>query len=368
MPAPMPIQIRYGPTGLLAQASSRIGANAGLLDAQGALEERRRLETELWTQELNRRQQAQQFGAARVQQLELEAQRMQTAQRGATPTSNAAYDSSSPLARSIMNMKRGYLESAKSEGVTGDTQKMLESAVKDPNVDVNAFRILAGEHGAVARRGTELAAKDADKKASVKTKQEFLDSLSGQLPPEYITAFAALVGDESVSPTQLRMAVTDKLNQIQSERRTETGRQIGGIDKQIADAEDRLKYMRNTGSVSPNAIPAKYSGEFRQPSGSSMEEAQNLWHVASFGGYTPSYIEKPPDLTGTRGLIEYQRELNNIRNLQEQRNALANPAAASAAQGGQGQQFQVGRIISVKGRQYRVTSIAADSVPILDPV
>jgi len=338
MPAPMPIQIRYGPSGLLAQAAAASGGYAGQVEAsrynqmryQQQQQQDQSFLAQMQNQQMQREQMANQQ-EMQQQQLELEAQKLQMAQRGATPTSNAAYDSSSPLAHSIMNMKNGYLNSAMSEGVTGDAQKMLEMAAKDPNVTVDAFQRLSQEQGNVARKGTELAGKEANQKAAIADKQAIFDSLASQLPAGYADAFEAMVQDGSVSSAQLRMGIAEKLQQMGQVDQANRGRQIGGIDDQIDAIERQMKEMR-VGGVDPNQAPAELSGKFRQPGGALENTAQNFWRDVTGGLYTPSYIENPPDITGIKKLQVYQQKLNELTNLQKSRDALANPQAAQEAQ------------------------------------
>ena len=378
MPAPMPIQIRYGPSGLLAQAAAASGGYAGQVEASRYAQTRyaqqeasdRSYLAQMQSQQMQRDQMQYQQEADQ-QRLELEAQKMQMANRGATPTSNAAYDSSSPLARSIMNMKQGYLESAKSEGVTGDALTMLENAAKDPNVTVDAARQLFQEHGNVARKGTDLAAREANRVAATADKQAIFDELNSQLPEIQRGAFRAQITDGSVSSTQYRMGIATTMQQVEQANQTNRQRQIGGIDDQIETVEGRIKSMEKSDPTLPYATPASLNPTYESPeSGKQVHTMEKFWqnaaHGLSLGGYSPSLVTGG----GQKGLqdkINYQKELNNLADLQQQRNALANPKEASAVQSAGGSRFQVGQIIPVKGRQFRVTSIAADGVPILDP-
>jgi hypothetical protein len=317
MPAPTPIQIRYGPTGLLAEAAAQVGQNAGLLDAQGALEQRRRLEAELWSQELARRQQDRQFSATMAMQANQlqEAHRMNVA-RGSTPTSEQSFSASSPLAQSIQNLKGTYLRMATDQGVEGETRTMLEAAAADPGVDTNAFKTLASDAERTAFRVREQGQKTAEAKSSKQAKKAYLDSLASSLPPQYVTAFQAMVDDDSVSSPQLRTAVAGAMSQLQSEARVESGRLISGIDNNIRDVERDIDARLKVG-VNPEATPASYNPTLLESGGffSNLGDAY-------VPGFHSNLVEggKQGDLTAR---IEFARLQNKLDALKKQREQLA---------------------------------------------
>jgi len=241
MPAPTPIQIRYGDNGLLGQAAAAAGAGR-------AWNQRKAMDMDFLTRELDRRQRAEELDAARVfeanqlqQAQQMQMERIQASQQ---PQIDNFYRMSAPTITDPSSaMKMMSLETAKAAGVAGPELAILEGAANNKNINAAYFESMADE---IKTR----SAATASKKKDVSEKQAYFNSLGNTLPPEDMANLKALSESEDMNIAQFRTAVSDSKNraavaakQNEMMQKAQVAIAVQGVDDKINQLQAELKTM-----------------------------------------------------------------------------------------------------------------------------
>lgn len=308
MPAPTPIQIRYGPAGLLAQAASLTG--------QG----------EAWQ---NQHAQDMQFINSRLQNADrLQQQVVAGQQQDANRLQNAYAQTQpqqvqTPALDNDTLLKQTYLQSAASD-IPDAEKASLQALAGSRMVKPDQFRLAVAD---AAKRGAQTT-NDAAEEAS---KADYANQVAGNLPPEAKAGFLALAKDKKITAAQLRTAGDSILQRTAVATRVQKTQQIQGIDNQArtikAQMDALVRAAAKEGVDLNTATPASANPTYRNPS-------QGVGSGDATSGFFNRVADKllpgaggtlvtPGNPTAHAAMVTYARMKNDLQTLKAKRDAIA---------------------------------------------
>lgn len=316
MPAPTPIQIRYGPAGLLAQAAS--------LSGQGdAWQNQHAQDMQFINNQLSNADRIQQQVIAGQQQ---SANRLQTAYAQTQPQV-----AQQPPVDNDTLLKQTYLQSAAAD--IPDAEKANLAALAGSRmVKPDQFRLAVAD---AAKRGSQ-STNDAQDVAS---KADYAKQTLPQIPPESQAAFQALAADRKTTAAQLRVAGDAIIARTGLAKRVQSSQQIQGIDNQARVIKAQMEQMVRAAAkegIDLNTIkPSDANPTYRDPS-------QGVSSGDSTSGFFNRVADKTlPGAGGTlvsggnplamKAMVAYQRMKNDLQTLQSKRDAIAGGGVAGGS-------------------------------------
>lgn len=317
MPAPTPIQIRYGPAGLLAQAASLVG-QGDQWQAQHAQD----------MQFINSRL----ANADRLQQDVLNSQqnanRLQQAYAARQPAPTS-YDAATQGGDQNTLLKNTYLQSAAND--IPDAEKANLAALAGSKlVSPDQFRLAVAD---AAKRG----AASTNETTEAASKAEYAKQVVQNMPPEAQAGFLALAQDKKTSAAQLRVAGDAIIQRAGLGKRVQTSQQIRGLDNQSLAIKQQMEQLVRAAAkegIDLNTMtPAQANPTYRDPS-----------QGVSSGDATSGIFNRVADkvLPGAGGtlvsggnpqamkiMVAYQKMKNQLNTLQSQRASLAGGSAGA---------------------------------------
>ena len=331
MPAPVPIQIRYGPAGLLGQAAAAAGSYQGF-------SQQRDRDVNFLNNEMNRRQQS----LIAQQQLEQESRKLEMAHalelerlRGSSATHPSSFGS--PMAESIAAMKQSYLNNALSAGVEGPQKDILTQLLSDPNVDPSMFKNVADQSRLVADE-TARQARSVQKAGLDRTaKAGYLKNIQGRLPADASAALQFMASDDNVDMEKFRVAADAATTRANVAVRTKMGKQVQDIDDQINQLQEYQSAIEREmvkNGESPTQSSASFGGKVAPPD-------KEYGRLGLFGGPVSIFSAvSPGNAEGIKRRLDWTKVDRAIQGLRAKRDAAVaqvtgvdatGPMAATAA-------------------------------------
>jgi hypothetical protein len=344
MPAPVPIQIRYGDDGLLGLAASQAGAS-------GAFQRQKAMDMQLISQMLQNKVQAslQEDQQAHEDQLSNDAFAMQRAAQPPQQTYFSMADQASANDPGLA-MKQMSLATAKAAGVEGPELAILEGAASNKHINAAYFETMTDE---MKKR----ASTAAGKKRNVSEKQAYFNSLGNSMPPEELAKLKPLADSEDMDLAQFRTSVGQSqgqqiaaAKQAEMEQKAIVQMNISAMNDKINQAQGELKAMQREDVASQDK---ELDQRLRSNIGSGMsyDEARSeaekalggkgaveptVGEILSSGvramipgveSVSPSYKERATaamrgDPMGLRRKIDMKQKQSQIDALQKQRDEL----------------------------------------------
>lgn len=236
MPAPVPIQIRYGDNGVIGAAAAGAGAGA-------AFQRQKAMDMQLISQMLQNKVQAslQEDQQAHEDQLSNDAFAMQRAAQ--QPQTGGYYAMSDLSADPGSAMKQMSLDTARAAGVQGPELAILEGAASNKNINAAYFESMTDE----MKKRAAAAKKTKD---NATEKQAYLNSLGNTLPPEEMTKLKSLSESGDMDINQFRTSVgqsqsrvAEAAKQAEMEKKAIVQMNVSAVNDKIKQSEDELKAM-----------------------------------------------------------------------------------------------------------------------------
>lgn len=321
MLAPQTIQVRYGPTGLLA------GSLGALLGRNEAFQRQSGLDQAFINNRLNYAQQqgqeADQMNANRLQQANQTFGPQPSGQPVANPADVAA--------------NQAYLTGA-AHDISPESQTALSQLAVRPGVKPTEFGgVLASNVANQQKRKTE-----ADANAALSQKRAFLQQAAPGLDPNDVNALAAAVEDPKFSTTQLNLAVSslrraqqqkDQLAQkqgLQQEKDQRVAQSKGEVARieteqhltaqKMKEVSDRLKVA----GLSPNSMtPSQFNPAMSQRPHNSSDFIPDAMTAGlsglGFNPQVPGIVTGPGNSSSRPDYMEYQKLDAHMKDLAAQR-------------------------------------------------
>jgi hypothetical protein len=322
MPAPSPIQIRYGNSGLLGQAVALAAQNQAR-QRQGDQDMQFLMNT---LQHHNAMQEMVTNNAFEAQKLQL-AHAYNNAQ-AAPPADNYVNKGFDPTSDAML--KNTYFNSAAAD-LPSDQATNLKALISNRNVSPDEFR-------SVIFDATKKAQTRSDEDADAKSKAEYVKSATAGMSPADAAALNSMVGDKKTTLAQIRTAADAIRSRQTVLPRTQLVVEAAGIDNQARTLKQQMDSVRRAinkatgGQIDPEATPPEaLNPAYRDPSqgvagfGSRLNDRLNPFSSSTglvSGGVDPAIMQQ---------YIAYQKMKQKLAALLTQRQQLMGKYQTPAA-------------------------------------
>jgi|GEM_PF-2771236 len=327
MPAPVPIQIRYGPAGLALQAAASAAYNQqASIDA----DRQRAMDMQFLNSELNRRERMAEFAAQNEQELRKlqmaeEFQRQQAEANRQQQQQQPLYFTGNGVGDSLQKMKAALAQQAEAAGVTGPQLDLIKQVAADPKADINTLHSVTTD----AMRQAQLS-KSIQQNREAKT--QYLTEAAKRVPGIDVQ-FKPMLDDDKFSAQDLRVAIDAEINRRNVGIRTKLSKQESNLDDQIGTVQQQMKAIEKTlrdAGVDPNASSAKLNPQVADLSGTT----RGLGFWGNIKDAMP-FLSGNPVSGGDPGLMEsliaYWRAKRQLDALMKQREAVVDQFVAADA-------------------------------------
>jgi hypothetical protein len=327
MPAPTPIQIRYGPSGLLGQAVS-------LAASRGAQQDQDYQFINSMTQHKNRMDEALLDDGIQSRQLQL-AHSYRVSQEQNPDQGSYFSGASNPGAIDAANLslKNTYLTSAEGD-LPQDQASRLRSLIGNRNISPEQFR-------SVLFDATKKAKVKTDEDTELASRRNYVKAASQGFSPEDTATLNAMAEDKNVNIGQIRTAADVIKNRNTAIPRARLASQTHGIDDQIRSSQKNLENLRRgliktttdpdhpDATVDPEtATPASLNPTYANattPTGRSMGAMDAVKDIPGVPGHGSLVSGGVPPAVWAQ-YVAYQKEKQNLDALRNRRNQLVSGA------------------------------------------
>lgn len=332
MPAPTPIQIRYGPSGLLGQAVATAAANnafANHFDQQKADD----MQFIRGTQQHANAMQEQAANQA------YEANRLQLAHAYATLPQQQQQQQVTGDPNSDALLKSTYLNNAGTD-LPPDQAAQFKALIGNRNVSPQEFQNVIFDS---QKRNTTRTNEAND----AQSKQEFIRSATAGMSPADAAGLSALAGDKSVSLAQIRTAADAIRSRNTVLPRTKLALEAEGLDMQSRQLRSEMdgiaRAMGKIGLNPETTSPASLNPTYADPNAATyntMGVGQSIKDSVLVPG-TGSLVKGGQDAETVRAYFDYQKKKKQLQDIIARRQQLLmqynNPQAFNAMAGNTGQ-------------------------------
>lgn len=327
MPAPVPIQIRYGDNGVIGAAAAAAGSGQ-------AWQRQKQMDMQLISQMLQNKVQAslQEDQQAHEDQLSNDAFAMQRANQQAQPQ-QTYYDNANPSGDPAYAQKKMTMDRLIAAGVSGPNLAVMQGGLSNKNINSAYYETMADEIKKADEKQKHEDREIAEKNAFVKS-----------LTPERQKLLEPLAAAHDISSTQLRLANVEEDRKGESEQKQAAlmqkamaASEVQGIQDQINFEQQRLAHMQSTFEKDHKGValdnPAAGTPEYADPNQAKFTSTYKPWtnigeSFFNTGGATDPLTHKPiaggrlvggGDPMGLQARVEIERQKRKIASLENAR-------------------------------------------------